>query len=315
MKRILILHYSQTGQLNRAVKSMVAPLEASGTFEVVWQELVPKKPYPYPWPVLDFFDVFPESVYLDPPELKPLESIKDRDFDLILLAYQVWFLSPSLPITAFLKSEEAKKILKDKPIITFIACRGMWLCGHDKVKSMLQARGAKLIDNVVLVDQGPPWATFVTTPRWLLTGKKGGFWGIFPPAGVSDKDIDGASRFGKALVDARNRIDKDLHSPLLKGLGAVKVNPRYIAGEKMVHRSFYIWGKLFRSIGKPGHPLRRMMLIIYIMFLITMILTVMPLGVIIRFIMRPFMEKKLQSKVRKLEEPSGSSTERVTDYV
>ena len=294
---------------------MVAPLEASGKVELVWQELIPKKPYPYPWPILDFFDVFPESVYLDPPDLEALEIMKDQNFDLILLAYQVWFLSPSLPVTAFLKSEEAKKALKNKPVITFIACRGMWLCAHNKVKTMLKSIGAKLIDNVVLVDQGPPWATFVTTPRWLLTGKKGGFWGIFPPAGISDKDIDGAARFGSALVDSVEKIDKTLNTSLLKGLGAVKVNPRYIAGEKMVHRSFYIWGRLFRSIGKPGHPLRRVMLIIYIMFLITMILTVVPLGVIIRAIMRPFMEKKLQSRVNELEEPSGSSRERIADYL
>lgn len=314
MKRILILHYSQTGQLNRAVRSMVAPLEASGRFELVWQELVPKKPYPYPWPILDFFDVFPESVYLDPPELEPLESMKDVDFDLVLLAYQVWFLSPSLPVTAFLKSDEAKKALKDRPVITLIPCRGMWLSAHDKVKGMLKTIGARLIDNVVLVDQGPPWATFVTTPLWLLTGKKEGFWGILPPAGISQEDIEGAARFGKAIVDAADKIDKNLDSSLLRGLGAVKVNPRYIVGEKMAHRSFYLWGKLFRSIGRPGHPLRRMLLIIYIMFLITMILTVVPLGAIARAVMRPFMEGKIQLKVKELEEPSGSSTERVANY-
>lgn len=294
---------------------MVAPLEASDKFELVWQELEPVKPYPCPWPILDFFDVFPESVYLEPPEIKPLDAMKEKDFDLILLAYQVWFLSPSLPVTAFLKSEEAKRALRDRPVITLIPCRGMWLSAHEKVKKMLNNIGAKLIDNVVLIDQGPPWATFVTTPRWLLTGKKDGFWGIFPPAGISNSDIEKAARFGKALVDAADKIDKGLDSSLLRGLGAVKVNPRYIAGEKIGHRSFYIWGKFFRFIGKPGHPLRRKLLILYIIFLVLMILTVVPVGIVLRTLMRPVMEKKLQSRVREFEEPSGSSRERISDYI
>ena len=150
---------------------------------------------------------------------------------------------------------------------------------------------------------------------WLLTGKKEGYWGILPPAGISDRDIEGAARFGRAIADAEDKIESNLDSSLLRGLAAVKVNPRYIMGEKMAHRSFYIWGKLLRSIGKPGHPLRRMMLIVYIIFLITMILTVVPLGAIVRAVMRPFMEKKVQSMVKSLEEPSGSSTERMADYI
>jgi hypothetical protein len=180
---------------------------------------------------------------------------------------------------------------------------------------MLNSIGAKLIDNAVLVDQGPPWATFVTTPRWLLTGNKRGFWGIFPPAGVADDDIRGASRFGRAIADSLQKLETEKDASLLKGLGAVKVNPGYVAGEKIAHRSFFVWGKLFRAIGKTGHPLRRSLLIVYIVFLITMILTVMPLGVIIRALLKPFMKEKLENQVKEYEKPSGSSTERMAQYI
>lgn len=313
MKHILVLYYSQTGQLTRAVRSMIGPLENDPGVKIVWENLQPKKPYPYPWPVFDFIDAFPESVYMDPPLMEPVSFNPDTHFDLIILAYQVWFLSPSLPVTGFLRSDAAR-VLKDTPVITLIACRNMWICAHEKMKILLTELGAKLIDNVVLVDQGPPLLTFITTPRWLLTGKRDGFWGIFPPAGISEKDIDDAARFGRVLKGSLDKLGPAAGS-LLWGLGAVKVNPGYITSEKIAHRSFYIWGNLFRSIGLPGNPLRRALLIIYTIFLITMILTVVPLGVILRLVLSPFSKRKMDARVLQIEQPSGSSTERILGYL
>lgn len=312
MTRILVLYYSQTGQLTSALESMLRPLAGRADVEIVRQNLEPVEPFPFPWPFFRFLDTFPESVYLDGPPLKPLAIRPDERFDLVILAYQVWFLSPSLPVSAFLQSEAAQ-VLKDTPVITFIACRNMWLSAQEKVKELLAARGARLIDNVVLVDQGPPWATFVTTPRWLLTGKKDGFWGIFPPAGVSAADIAAAERFGRALADALPRV-KSASGPLLAGLGAVKVNPGYIAGERIARRSFLVWGRLLRAIGPVGHPVRQLVLVVYAVFLITMILTVMPVSIIVRALLRPFLRRRLDAEVARLEAPSGSSTERLAQY-
>lgn len=312
MTRILVLHYSQTGQLTRVAQSMLAPLAGRADVEIVWQNLEPVEPFPFPWGFLRFFDTFPECVHLDPPPLKPVAFAPDAHFDLVIVAYQVWFLSPALPITAFLKSAAAD-VLRDTPVMTLIACRNMWLAAQEKTKQLIAARGGRLIDNVVLTDQGPPWATFVTTPRWVLTGKKDGFWGIFPPAGISDADIAAASRFGRALVDALPQL-KGARGPLLAGLGAVKVNPGYVAGEKIAHRSFLIWGRLLRALGRPGTPLRRAVLMVYILFLVTMILTVLPVSMLVRALLRPLLKKKLDAEVARLEAPSGSSTERLAQY-
>ena len=312
MTRILVLYYSQTGQLTRAVQSMLRPLVGRPDVEIIWQRLEPVEPFPFPWGFLRFFDTFPECVALDPPPNRPVNFGKDAHFDLVVLAYQVWFLSPSLPVTAFLKSAAAAA-LKNTPVITFIACRNMWLSAHEKIKTMLRDVGAHHIDNVVLTDQGPPWATFVTTPRWVLTGKKNGFWGIFPPAGVSEAEIAASARFGRALADALPLL-QSTQGPLLSGLGAVKVIPGYITGEKIAHRSFRVWGGLLRAIGKPGNPLRRLVLVVYIVFLVAMILTVMPVSIIVRALLRPLLRKQLDAEVARLEAPSGSSTQRMGQY-
>lgn len=313
MVRILVLHYSQTGQLTRALESMLGPLSGRDDIEIVRQKIEPATPYPFPWSFFGFLDAFPESVYLDPPPLAPMAFDPDGHYDLVILGYTVWFLSPALPVTGFLKSPAAR-VLRNKPVITFIACRNMWLSAQEEVKKLLADRGARHVDNVVLVDQGPPWATFVTTPRWMLSGKKAGFWRVFPPAGVSETDIRGAARFGRALTGAVHLLQSGASGPLLSGLGAVKVNPRYVASERLARRSFRLWGGLLRAVGRPGAPLRRAALLVYLVFLIGMILTVLPLGILVRALLRPLLKRRMDAEVARLELPSGSGTERVARF-
>ena len=100
------------------VNALVAPLEKSSNVQVTKEILQPDPPYPFPWSFFSFFNAFPESVGLIPPKLKKLAVDPHTDFDLIILSYQTWFLSPSLPMTAFLKSEEARLLLKNRPVIT-----------------------------------------------------------------------------------------------------------------------------------------------------------------------------------------------------
>ena len=60
--RILVLYYSQSGDVTRAVNAFVEPLAASGA-GIVWENLRPKTAYPSPWRSLTrFFGVMPDCV-------------------------------------------------------------------------------------------------------------------------------------------------------------------------------------------------------------------------------------------------------------
>ena len=309
-KKVLIVQYSQSGQLTDVVNSVTAPLAASDAIELHTLTLNPEKPYPFPWPVLDFFNIFPECVYLDPPAIKPLDIEANQKFDLVIIAYQVWFLSPSMPVTAFLKSAEGKRLLQDTPVVTLIGCRNMWVMAQQAVKKLLTEAGAHLIDNIVLTDQGSTLASFITTPRWVLTGRKGSFWG-FPPAGIAVSEIQAAKRFGNAIRDALAKNIEKEGRPLLAGLGAANVDISLVQSEKAGYRSFLVWGKLLRAIGKPSNTLRKLILILYIIFLVTLILTVVPVTMILQKIMRPLFKKRFQAIKEHYELPSGSATDRI----
>jgi hypothetical protein len=313
IKRILVLSYSQSGQLSELTKSILKPLEKSGRCAIHIETLRPVRPYPFPWGFFPFLDAFPESAHMVPPPLQPLTLTGDENFDLVILPYQVWFLAPSQPITAFLKHPLAKKLLNGKPVITVIACRNMWMLAQEKMKGLLEACGARLLDNVALVDPSPTMASLWTTPFWLLSGKKD-FLKLLPPAGVDAASIQAASRFGYALRDALLNNEERGSAPLLSGLKAVNSDPHLLVSEKAATRSFYLWGKLLRAVGEPGQVRRYPFLILYVIFLIALILTVVPLSLLIQSLLRPLMRRRFAALKQQFDLPSGSGTERMHLY-
>lgn len=311
MKKILVVSYSQSGQLDDILQSILFPLTADSAIEITHKVIKPITPYPYPWDLLTFMDSFPESVHLIPCDIETMDD--DNDYDLVILGYQVWFLSPSIPTTAFLKSTYAKDKLKNKPVITVIGCRNMWVMASLKVKSLLENIGANWIDNIVLTDQGASYVTFITTPRWMFTGKKDAFLGIFPKAGVSAKDIADAKRFGRAIQYGLHH--NQYHQTLCHGLAACRVDEKLLPSEKIATKSFTIWGKLIRKFGQPGDPKRKPMVLIYLVFLCLIIITVVPINMLIQTLLRKLNPEKIQRLKAEYEQPSGNDTHRLQEFL
>lgn len=312
MKNVLVVSFSQTGQLSDVSAQVVAPLRVAG-HSVHIETLAPETPFPWPWPIVDFVDAFPECVQLDAPPLKPLSISADRQFDLVILTYQVWYLAPALPMTAFLKSLEGKRLINGKPVITLVACRNMWLSAQETMKQLIAEAGGQLRDHLAFTDQGHALATFITTPRWVLTGKRNRFFGL-PPAGVAPEEIRGASRFGRALAEALNNDAEISATPMLTGLRAATVNPRLALSERAAHRAFKVWSKLIRLFGRRGQWRRRPILLIFALYLITLVLTVVPLSLLIQWLLSPLLKPRLERLKAELELPSGSQDFNLEKY-
>lgn len=311
--RILLVHYSQTGRSSRLARSFCAPLKNRPDIELDELALQLETPYPFPWPFFDFLDAFPESVQLRAPKLARFSVAADARYDLIILSATVWFLSPAPPITAFLTSAQGKALLSNTPVITLVSCRNMWLRAHDALCQLLQDAGARHCDNVVYTDQSPALATFITTPRWMLTGKRDGFPGL-PPAGITDQQIQGASRFGKAIVQAIEKQQLDGTQPVLTGLRAVHVDDRLFASERIGHRSFSVWSRLVRLFGGPGSAFRRPVLLLYSVFLVTMIATVVPVSLLVRGLLHKLLGDRGAAIRAHYAAPSGSGSERMQQF-
>ena len=305
MKSVLLIQYSQSGQLTDVAQSVIAPLIAAPNIEVTIETLRPKSPFPFPWPFFRFFDTFPSAVYMDGCELEPLKADPNKHFDLVILAYQVWFLSPSLPVTGFLKSAEGQRLLKGKSVVTLIACRDMWLMAQEQVKLLLGKAGAGLVGNIALVDEAGTAGSFFATPAWVLSGNKGPhLFGLIPRAGVKPEQIVAAKRFGERIADVLTN-NRPVDPQLLHGLGAVRVNEKLIASERTARRSFLIWGKLFRSLGPTGAAARKPLILLYFVFLFTLIVTFLPLSILIKRLIAPFAKARVASQKAYFAYPSG----------
>lgn len=302
MKKVLVLYYSQTGQLKNVVDSFISKLPDE-EIQVDVRAIEPVQAYPFPWSFYEFAQEFPEATLVEGEKVKELEFLQN-DYDLIILGYTVWFLAPSSPIVGFLKTNQAKKIFNNKPVITLIACRDMWVMAQEKMKTLLSNLDAKLIDNVALTDQGKGVYSFITTPKWLLSGSKDAFW-FFPKAGILQSDIDNASRFGKRLNEALKADKEKEAKPLLRNLDAVNINGKLIASEIIGTKSFKIWAKIVKFCGNKNSIGRKIAVTFYTIFLVILVFTIVPLNILVRKIINRFQKNKLKELEKKYEEPSG----------
>ncbi len=281
MKEVLVIYYSQTGQLTTILENMVKPF-SNEKVNVTYYEIKPEKPFEFPWKPDSFYDIFPESFLQIPKKIKhPENDVLNKKYDLVLLGYQVWFLTPSVPINSFLKSEAAKILLKDTPVVTVVACRNMWIQAQEKVKVLLKNINANLVGHVAFIDRHINHISVITIEHWMLSGKKDRYLGIFPKPGVSDKDIAEASKFGPSIEGAiLNNNYHNLQEKLLS-LGAVVINPYLVMTDKRGNVLFSKWANLLIKKGNPGEPKRLKWIHIFKYYLIFAIWVIAPIVFIV----------------------------------
>lgn len=245
MKNVLVIYYSQSGQLEEIARNIAKPFLVDQEVSVTYLNIEMVKPYPFPWQPARFFDVFTESFLQIPAEIKePSQDVFAQKYDLVVLAYQVWYLSPSIPITSFLKSESAKQLLGNTPVVTVIGCRNMWALAQEKVKKLLKDVNASLVGNIALVDRHINHISVITIVEWMFTGKKEKYLGIFPKPGVSEKDIAESTKFGAVIL---NRLKANSFAGMqdnLVAIGAVEIRPFLIEMDKKANKMFKIWANL-----------------------------------------------------------------------
>ena len=296
-KKVLVIYYSQTGQLREILDSIIAPLKASGEVTVTFEEIRPKTPFPFPWTSDEFFQAMPESVRGIPCELHPLALNGQENFDLVIVAWQPWYLSPSIPIHAFFQHETAKKLLAGKPVITVIGSRNMWIMAHERIREYLKSMQAKLVGNIVLYDKAPNLVSVVSIIHWLFTGKKGRYLKIIPPAGISDDDIRNSSRFGDIILDSIRHNDMEHLRPALVKAGAVDVIPSLVMLEKRGKIFFRLWAAFILKKGDYGDPARVTRVRLFKYYLLIVLYLVSPFASLLYFILKPFRKKALARQV------------------
>lgn len=295
MKKILIIYFSQSGQQMRILESLARPFLDGGD-EVVFEELQPLERFPFPWSAYEFFNAFPETFTQQPIKLKALSPRTQNDFDLVIIGYQPWFLTPSRPVSSFLQSTDGKNILQNKKVVTVLGCRNMWLGAQEKVKRRLKEANATLVGHMALVDRSGNLTSLITILRWMFTGNKNPFW-FFPPAGVSEQDISHAAVFGGYIRQALQTNNFDNLQDTLNREGAIEIKPNLVLMEKRGQKAFSVWAK-FVAMGGAVHSTGRKLRVYIFMYLLpTAIFILSPLLWLLSRIMLVVRRKQLDLEI------------------
>ncbi|RKR83942.1 hypothetical protein BDD43_4157 [Mucilaginibacter gracilis] len=238
-KKVLAICYTQSGQLRDILDNFTGPLEEAG-IDVEKVNVNLKNNYAFPWTTDRFFSVMPDCQLDIPAELEPF-TLKQTQYDLIILGYQAWFLSPSIPFNSLMNDVAFKALLKDAPVITVTGARNMWLNAFVRVKKLISAAGAKHVGNIALVDTHANPVSFVTIFHWMLKGKKDRYLNIFPPPGVPDDEIKRSKNFGESLLPHLLNNNYNGFQDELNAQKAVVLKYNLMVIETVAGKIFKVW--------------------------------------------------------------------------
>ena len=296
---IAVFYYTQTGQAQAIARSLCAPLEAAGC-RVLEREIRPVTAYPFPWSSEAFFQVFPESRLGIACAIEPIElSGAVAEADLVIVAGQSWYLSLSTPLHAFFQSPEVRAYLHGRPVVFVNGCRNMWVMTQSETRRYLREIGARYVGFIELHDKAPNLVSVLTIIRWLFYGRKEATR-LLPAAGVSQRDVADADRFGLILL--RTLYDgqwEQLQERLMRE-GAVTFIPQLYFIERNGYRMWGRWAHFVRHRGGAGDPRRQGRLRLFKAYLFFVLYAVSPFGLLFYWLTYPLRRATLKRAQREV---------------
>ncbi len=293
MKNVLVIYYSQSGQLKKIAEQISLPFVEDANVNVSYYNIQTKKNFPFPWDNDSFFDAFPETFKQIPTEIiPPSNEILQTKFDLVLLHFQVWYLSPSIPVNSFLKSEYAKTILNNVLVITISGSRNMWAFAQEKVKVLLKNVNANLVGNIALTDRNINLVSVITIVDWMFSGVKRNVYGFLPLPGVSTQDIKESVKFGNIILPFLNKDNYNGLQEQLVANGAVEFRWFLLSMDKKANKMFKIWSGLI--LKNPAK--RKTLLKVFKGYLFAAIWVLSPIVHLIELILFPITYFSIQKK-------------------
>lgn len=300
--KILVIYYSQSGQLKQVLDNFLKPIVSQGEHKVWTYKIEPVEDFPFPWSPSRFIDVFPEAVTETPCKLKEFPEELMQKYDLIVLGWQAWYLSPSIPISSFLQSEAFKKLVYGTKVVSINASRNMWFKAHKSVRKYLQEAQAQHIGHLAFFDKENNLLSVVSIMHWAYTAKKERKWGVFPKPGVSDEDIASASRFGEIFLDKYKQGKlEELQSSFVENKGVI-IYPHIMSMEHKGKRMFKIWTKFVLKKGEARNPNRYFRLQLFKYYLLVMLYVFSPIVMAIFYITCPFFFKRINRHIKEYQQ-------------
>lgn len=208
--RVLLLYYTYTGQSHKVLDAAGEVFRRRGC-EVDWggieftdqryAERFSRFPMRRVWP--DMLSVLPAQKRGDIGAIEIADTVRDGDYDLICIGSPTWWKTVSMPMRSFLESDEARKLLADRPFAVFVVCRRYWQENLKAVRELAEQQGGQYMDEIHFTYPGDSLRSMLSLTSYLRSGEyRGRYLGVrIPPTNVQPEQLEQTQEFAAVLAD------------------------------------------------------------------------------------------------------------------
>jgi menaquinone-dependent protoporphyrinogen IX oxidase len=208
--RILLLYYSYTGQSLKVLEAAGEVFRSRGCevhkagiefTDQRYAEKFSRFPMRRVWP--DMMSVLGAQKRGETGEIKIPDEARDGDYDLICIGSPTWWQTVSMPMRSFLKSDEARKLLSDKPFAVFVVCRQYWRENLEAVRELAGQQGGRYVDEIHFTYPGGSLRSMLSLTSYLGSGEyRQRYLGLrIPPTNVQPEQLEQTRTFAARLAD------------------------------------------------------------------------------------------------------------------
>jgi menaquinone-dependent protoporphyrinogen IX oxidase len=208
--RILLLYYSYTGQSQKVLEAAGEVFRARGCevrkaeikfTDQRYAEKFSRFPMRRVWP--DMMSVLGAQKRGETGEIKIPDEARDGDYDLICIGSPTWWQTVSMPMRSFLKSDEARTLLSDKPFAVFVVCRQYWRENLEAVRELAGQQGGRYVDEIHFTYPGDSLRSMLSLTSYLGSGEyRQRYLGLrIPPTNVQPEQLEQTRTFAARLAD------------------------------------------------------------------------------------------------------------------
>jgi flavodoxin len=207
---VLFIYYSYTRQTLRVAEVMAGVLRDRGA-EVVLAGIEftdPRyadrfKTFPMLHPYLDVFRMIPPVLRRVTGTIRIPDVLTTEEYDLVCIGSPTWWLSMSVPIRSFLRSETAIRMLKGKRFAVVVLCRRYWRHNLNTVRNIGMKCGGIFVGGIHFAYEGGQVRSMLSLISYLGSGEyRQRYLGVkIQPTNVREYQLEEARIFANDLAD------------------------------------------------------------------------------------------------------------------
>jgi hypothetical protein len=211
--RVLFVFYTFTNQALKVVEEMSSVLSERGCevdqasiefTDLRYRDRFSKFPFRHAF--LGVLAMLPAQLRRATGEIRIPEEASHGGYDLVCIGSPTWWLTTSMPIRSYLKSQSAASVLDGARFTGFVVCRRYWRNNLKTVKKLGTKQGGEYVEGTHFTYLGGQVRSLLSLISYLGSGEyRDRFLGLkIPPTNLRPEHLGAARDFAAVIADELN---------------------------------------------------------------------------------------------------------------